>query len=81
MAVRVLIFGSLAQELGAREVILDVASPCAGQDVNIALAARFPARAAFFRAARLAVNGSFANADQAIAPGDEVAVIELVGGG
>ena len=79
--VRVLIFGPLAAELGAREIVLEIAEPATVSAVNAALAAGFPDRAAFFRSARLAVNHALAHPGHPIGPGDEVAVIELLGGG
>ena len=81
MTVRVLIFGALARELSCREIVVEVQTPASVRGVNQALAERYPAKSAFFRGARLAVNHSFAPQDAAVQPGDEVALIELVGGG
>ena len=46
-----------------------------------ALAARYPHKSTFFRAARLAVNHAFQPTGAPLRAGDEIAVIELVGGG
>jgi molybdopterin synthase catalytic subunit len=51
------------------------------RDVNQALAAKHPSKAAFFQSARLAVNHAFAAPSSPVQQGDEVALIELVGGG
>ncbi len=74
-------FGTLAQELGRHAVAVDVPSPVTVQAVTHALARLFPARATLFEQARIAINSAFAQPDDAVHPGDEVAVIELVGGG
>lgn len=81
MTVRVLMFGPLAQELGERSVEVSVRAGAGVEDVRAALAARFPSRAGLLGAARLAVNGRIAGDGEAVREGDEVAVIELVGGG
>ncbi len=81
MKVRVLIFGELARELSCKEIAVDVQSPAQVRDVNLALAEEFPAKSQFFQAARLAVNHAFTSPDSPIKASDEVALIELVGGG
>lgn len=85
MTVRVLMFGPLAQELGERSVDVSVRAAEGGaarvEDVRAALAARFPSRAGLLGAARLAVNGRIAGEGEVVREADEVAVIELVGGG
>ncbi len=81
MTIRVLIFGSLARELSCKEIEVDVAPPSTVRGVNRALAEKYPAKAAFMNSARLAVNQAFAQPEAPVKPGDEVALIELVGGG
>ena len=81
MTIRVLIFGSLARELSCKDIAVDVAAPATARDVNQALASKHPSKAAFFQSARLAVNHAFAAPDSPVQQGDEVALIELVGGG
>ena len=81
MTIRVLIFGSLARELSCKDSAVDVAEPATVGDVNQALAAKHPFKAAFFQSARLAVNHAFAVPNSPVQQGDEVALIELVGGG
>jgi molybdopterin converting factor small subunit len=81
MTIRVLIFGALAREVSCKEITIDVTAPATVRDINQALAAKHPSKAAFFRSARLAVNHAFAKPDAPVQPTDEVALIELVGGG
>ena len=81
MIVHVLIFGELARELSCKEIVIDVESTAKVRDVNLALAAKFPAKSQFFQTARLAVNHAFTSPDSPINATDEVALIELVGGG
>ena len=81
MTIRVLIFGSLAREMSCKELVVDVCAPATVRDVNASLAAKFPPKAAFFQSARLAVNHAFATPDVPVQATDEVALIELVGGG
>ena len=81
MIVHVLIFGELARELSCKEIVVDVESTAKVRDVNLALAAKFPAKSLLFQTARLAVNHAFTSPDSPINATDEVALIELVGGG
>jgi len=81
MTIRVLIFGALAREMSCKELVVDVCAPATVRDVNMSLAAKFPHKNTFFQSARLAVNHTFAKPDAPVQPTDEVALIELVGGG
>ncbi len=81
MIIRVLIFGSLAREMSCKELLVDVCAPATVHDVNMSLATKFPHKYNFFQSARLAVNHAFAKPDAPVQPTDEVALIELVGGG
>lgn len=81
MTIRVLLFGPLARGLDARVIELSLPDGAALRDANAALAQRHPSRAPLLAHARLAVNGRFAPPDLALRDGDELAVIELVGGG
>ena len=81
MVFRVLIFGSLAREISCASIAVDVPDNASVRDVNEALAVRYPHKSAFFRAARLAVNHAFQPTGAPLRAGDEIAVIELVGGG
>jgi molybdopterin converting factor small subunit len=79
MTVRVLLFASWADALGARSVDLDVADDATAADVLSALDAR-SAGAKLPRPA-LAVNRCIVPGHSRIARGDEVAVIPPVAGG
>ena len=81
MVFRVLIFGSLARELSCASIAVDVPDNASVRDVNEALAASHPHKATFFRGARLAVYHSFRSVDAPLRAGDEIALVELVGGG
>ncbi|MEI6474934.1 MAG: MoaD/ThiS family protein [Planctomycetota bacterium] len=81
MVFRVLIFGSLARELSCASIAVEVPDSASVRDVNEALAACHPHKSTFFRGARLAVNHSFRPADAPLRAGDEIALVELVGGG
>jgi hypothetical protein len=81
MVFRVLIFGSLARELACTSIAVDVPDNASARDVSEALAACYPHKSAFFRGARLAVNHAFQSAEVPLHAGDEIAVVELVGGG
>lgn len=81
MIVRVLIFGELARDLSCKEIAVDVQSPAKVRDINLALAAKYPAKSQLFQTARLAVNHAFSSPDSQVQANDEVALIELVGGG
>ena len=79
MTVRVLLFASWADALGARSVDLDVADDATAADVLSALDAR-SAGAQLPRPA-LAVNRCIVPPHARIARGDEVAIIPPVAGG
>lgn len=81
MTVRVLLFGPFARAFDARQIRLDLPVGARVRDANAALASRLPDHAELLVKARLAVNGRFAPPDAALAEGDEVVVVELVGGG
>jgi len=79
MTIRVLLFASWADALGARSVELDVADGATAGDVLAALDAR-SAGAALPRPA-LAVNRCIVPVHARILVGDEVAIIPPVAGG
>jgi len=81
MTIRVLIFGALAREMSCKEITIAVTASATVRDINQALAAKHPSKAAFFQSARLAVNHAFAAPGSPVQQADEVALIELVGGG
>jgi sulfur-carrier protein len=79
MTIRVLLFASWADALGARAVELDVADDATAGDVLAALDAR--AVGADLPRPALAVNRCIVPAHSRIAKGDEVAIIPPVAGG
>jgi molybdopterin converting factor subunit 1 len=79
MTLRVLLFASWADALGARSVDLDVDDDVTAGEVLRALSARAPG--ARLPRAALAVNRSIVGSATRIARGDEVAVIPPVAGG
>jgi molybdopterin converting factor small subunit len=81
MVFRVLIFGPLARELACASITVDVPDNASARDVSDALAACYPHKSTFFRGARLAVNHAFQPEETPLQAGDEIALIELVGGG
>jgi molybdopterin converting factor small subunit len=84
MQVAVLIFGGAALTAKAERVTVDVGQAPTVRAVLAALHEQHPAlRFALppLESGRLAVNQTFAKGDHPIQPGDEVALITLVGGG
>lgn len=81
MTIDVLIFGPAADAAGAPRVRVTPAERPTVASVLAALADQHPALGFALSGARLAVNRAFAPAEAPIAPGDEVALISLVGGG
>ncbi len=81
LGVRLLAFAGARDVVGAPEIDLALASPCSAKDLWPLLLDRFPALAPYRGSIRLAVNGTYANEDDRVAPGDEVALIPPVAGG
>ncbi len=80
MRVEVLLFGAEREAAGSDRAVVEVTrGTCA--ELREGLGRQHPVLAKFLGAARLAVNGEFAGADQAIGASDEVALIGLVSGG
>ena len=80
--IRLLFFAVAREIVGEREVDLPI--DAGGIDVR-ALAAvvadRYPSLAGHMRSLRWAINGEYAQDDDRVAPGDEVAVLPPVAGG
>ena len=82
MLARVKLFGPLSQAVGQAElsVPLEGASPtCAA--LRTSISTREPRLAGLLDGCRFAVNGQFAPEEQALAGGDEIALIGFVSGG
>ncbi len=80
-AVRVLAFAGVRDVVGAAELDIAVPAPCGADDLWAALIRRFPALAPYRGSVRLAINGTYASAEDLVAAGDEVALIPPVAGG
>jgi molybdopterin converting factor small subunit len=84
VTVEILIFGPAAAAAKADRLSVtlpDGSQPGTAADVLHALAAQHPILKSVLATARLAVNHTFAKPDTRIRPGDELALIALVGGG
>jgi len=82
MTVRVKLFGPQARWIGDRELSVelpDAGANCAG--LRLALAELDDRLAQSLASSRLAINHRFAADDDAISPGDEVALIGMISGG
>jgi molybdopterin converting factor small subunit len=79
--VQLLAFGGLKQILGSTAIELPIELPCTVAQLLAELGRRYPPLIGYLRSIRLAVNGTYAAADEAIAAGDEVALIPPVSGG
>lgn len=81
MTADVLIFGPAAQAAHADRVAVRLPAAATARDVLAALADQHPRLRFALPAARLAVNHRFAQEAAPVRPGDELALIALVGGG
>lgn len=79
--VRVLLFAAARDLVGARQLTLPPAEATTAAGALAAVVARHPALADYVTALRVAVNGAYAQPDDPVAPGDEVAIIPPVAGG
>jgi molybdopterin synthase sulfur carrier subunit len=81
-AVKVLAFAGARDIIGSSEVEVEIgASDCTVETLMDLLCELYPAMVPFRPIVRMAVNGNYAEAGQAVAPGDEVALIPPVAGG
>jgi molybdopterin synthase sulfur carrier subunit len=80
-AVRLLAFAGARDVLGAPELTFPLAAPCSAAELLAEVCRRYPALEPWRPAIRVAVNGTYAGADDAVAFGDEVALIPPVAGG
>ncbi len=80
MQVRVLLFGSLREAAGARELSVTLAERAVVRDLRASMASQ-PAFQKLAGRLRVAVNREFAADDAALADGDEVAFLPPVSGG
>jgi molybdopterin converting factor small subunit len=80
MTIRVLLFASYADALGASEMPLEVASGSLVRDV-LRQVLGLPGAGSLPPQPLMAVNAEYAALDRAVAEGDEVAIIPPVAGG
>ena len=78
---RLLAFAGAREVLGAPDMTLPLAAPCSAGELLAAVCLRYPALAPWRASIRVAVNGTYALADDPVSFGDEVALIPPVAGG
>lgn len=66
---------------GVDSITVQVTPNARAAGLKPAIAEQFPALRQYVEAARFAINGRYAAAEQVISPGDEVAMITMVSGG
>lgn len=81
MQVTVQLFAMARQRAGAPRIVVDVPEPATVRALRTALARAAPDLAQLMPSIRFAVNAEYADDDQAIPPGAEVAAIPPVSGG
>lgn len=81
MTVRALLFASLKDAAGAREVEEELAIGSTVADLSARLSARFPRLGERLRTVRVAVNEAIADPSRVLEAGDEVAYLPAVSGG
>ena len=79
--VTVLLFGAAADRAGTRRTELDVEEVSTLDDLWPMLERRHPALSPMRDTLAFAVNGEYARGGDAVAPGDEVALLPPVSGG
>jgi sulfur-carrier protein len=80
-SVRLLAFAGARDVLGAPELTLPLAAPCSAAELLAAVCLRYPALVPWRASIRIAVNGTYAQPDDPVSFGDEVALIPPVAGG
>jgi molybdopterin synthase sulfur carrier subunit len=81
MKVKVLLFASFREMVGASQSTLEVEPASRVRDVWNALVAQHPRLAPHSGTAAYAVNGTYAKPDERVVEGDEVAFLPPVSGG
>ncbi|HEY4120330.1 MAG TPA: MoaD/ThiS family protein [Byssovorax sp.] len=79
--VRVLAFAGARDVLGEAEIAFPLAAPCSADELLAEVCRAYPGLEPWRRALRVAVNGTYADAGDPVALGDEVALIPPVSGG
>ena len=78
---RLLAFAGARDVLGTGELTFPLEAPCSAAELLAEVCRRYPALDPWKRSLRIAVNGTYASAEDRIAFGDEVALIPPVAGG
>lgn len=81
MQLTIRLFATLKDRVGQGKVQIDVAAPATVQTMLAALSAEYPSLRASLPTALVAVNQSFAFAETAVQPEDEIAIFPPVSGG
>ena len=79
--IKVLFFGAAADRAGTRETELEVEEDATLAEIWPLLARRHPDLGPMRGTLAFAVNGEYARGEDAVSPGDEVAVLPPVSGG
>lgn len=81
MTVTILLFAGLAERAHERQIQLTLPEPATVRDLLEAVAQKHPALAPLLGSCFVSLNHEYAAPDQAIAPGDEIALLPPVSGG
>lgn len=79
--VKLLAFAGARDVLGAAEQSFPLPAPCTAAELLAEVCRRWPALSPWRSAIRVAVNGTYALAEDPVRAGDEVALIPPVAGG
>lgn len=80
-AIKLLIFAGAREVLGTGELSMPLHAPCTASALLDEICHHYPALSPYRRSIRVAVNGTYACADDLVSAGDEVALIPPVAGG
>ena len=78
---KLLAFAGVRDVIGAAELALPLAGPCTAAELLAEVCRRWPALEPWRGAIRVAVNGAYAEDEDPVRTGDEVALIPPVAGG
>lgn len=81
MNVTILLFATLRDTAGQRQISVETPEPTTVADVLGAISAAYPALTPSLGVSIVAVNRAFAEPDTPVTPGDEVALFPPVSGG
>lgn len=81
MNIRIRLFAGIAEQVGQTTVALSVPDDATADVVKTAFATAFPVCAPIIAQTLVAINRSYADAEQTVSPTDEVALIPPVSGG